>query len=63
MVRYNSKGIRGYVRFSYVPEGIRIEANLEGLRGIYVHSYFPTVLIYQDNMVCPDVLYSLSPYF
>ena len=30
---FNAKGIKGYVLFSTVAEGIRVQANLQGLEG------------------------------
>ena len=33
VVSFNARGVSGYIRFTEVEEGVRIETNLQGLRG------------------------------
>jgi len=35
VVRFSARGVSGYIRFTEEDNGVRIEANLQGLRGMF----------------------------
>lgn len=49
VVRFDARGISGYIRFSEVAQGVRIEANLQGLRGECKHFVCVCLLYEVDN--------------